>query len=335
MKKVSIIVPVYNAERYLEECIKSLINQSYKNIEIILVNDGSTDSSEDIIKSFLKVNNNIIYVSQENSGPSATRNKGLEYASGEYIMFVDSDDYAAVNLCERLLSKDSDLVMCKSYKFSNSPKFETTDFSSLTHLTRVSDIGSIEFEKLYKNTQFNPPFCKLYKKHLITTLFKEDLDLGEDIIFNFEYLKNCQTISYIDEALYYYRIGNNSSLSNKFDEERIKKVYTVYKETEMLCTEIFGDNLNIDLLKSNFLREACICIKKMIVSNDYNLIEKRRTIECYLETYRLEEFLTSDWKNEKLNFRLFFFLLSKKIVFITILFTLGLQNISEVYDNVK
>ena len=312
MKKVSIIVPVYNAERYLEECIKSLINQSYKNIEIILVNDGSTDSSEDIIKSFLKVNNNIIYVSQENSGPSATRNKGLEYASGEYIMFVDSDDYAAVNLCERLLSKDSDLVMCKSYKFSNSPKFETTDFSSLTHLTRVSDIGSIEFEKLYKNTQFNPPFCKLYKKHLITTLFKEDLDLGEDIIFNFEYLKNCQTISYIDEALYYYRIGNSSSLSNKFDEERIKKVYTVYKETEMLCTEIFGDNLNIDLLKSNFLREACICAKKMIVFPKITSSKKKSLLDSYLKDYDLSSYMTSDWKNESITFRLFFFLFRNK-----------------------
>ncbi|HFI0550285.1 TPA: glycosyltransferase family 2 protein [Streptococcus suis] len=321
MKKISIIVPIYNAERHLEECINSIVGQSYKNIEIILINDGSTDSSERIVSSFLENHDNIRYISQYNSGPSKTRNKGLQYASGDYIMFVDSDDYLSNTICERLIAHDADIVMCKSYKFKNGDKFETDDFASVTHIRQISDIGFKEFETLYKNTQFNPPFCKLYKKSLITTLFKEDLDLGEDIIFNFEYLKNCQTFMFLDEALYYYRVGDANSLSNKFDDKRIEKVHIVYEETSRLCTEIFGNNFNINLLKSNFLRESCICIKKLIVSNQYGLTETRERIKSDLALYKLVDYVTSDWENESLSFKLFFYLIRKKMLFSAIITT--------------
>lgn len=307
MKKISIIVPIYNAERHLEECINSIVGQSYKNIEIILINDGSTDSSERIVSSFLENHDNIRYISQYNSGPSKTRNKGLQYASGDYIMFVDSDDYLSNTICERLIAHDADIVMCKSYKFKNGDKFETGDFASVTHIRQISDIGFKEFETLYKNTQFNPPFCKLYKKSLITTLFKEDLDLGEDIIFNFEYLKNCQTIMFLDEALYYYRVGDANSLTNKFDENRIIKVHKVYQETSRLCDEIFKKNYNQNLLKSNFLREACRCAKKMIVSSEASTKQKSQLLKTYMENYDLNSYLTADWKNESISFKIFFF----------------------------
>ena len=307
MKKISIVVPVYNAERYIAKCIDSLLNQTYKNIEIILVNDGSNDSSEEIIETYIKKNANIIYISQKNSGPSVSRNTGILKATGDYIMFIDSDDYAAPDLCEKLVSKDSDLVMCKLFTFSEKGLIWTPNFSSLTTIQKLSDIGLAEFEMLYRNTQFNTPCCKLYKKEKILTLFREDLDLGEDIIFNFEYLKNCTTISYIDEALYFYRIGESSSLTNKFDENRIIKVHKVYQETSRLCDEIFKKNYNQNLLKSNFLREACRCAKKMIVSSEASTKQKSQLLKTYMENYDLNSYLTADWKNESISFKIFFF----------------------------
>lgn len=91
--KVSIIIPIYNSEKYLKQCLESIINQTYKNIEIICINDGSTDNSEKIIKDYLKTNKNITYLKQPNAGQSIARNKGLEKATGDFILFVDSDDF--------------------------------------------------------------------------------------------------------------------------------------------------------------------------------------------------------------------------------------------------
>lgn len=308
MEKISIIVPVYNAEGYLEKCIRSLLNQTYSNVEIILVNDGSTDSSPLIIESFLP-HNQIIYINQPNSGPSAARNNGLARATGDYIMFVDSDDYADPAMCERLLSRKADLVMCKLYRFTDNGQPQTNDFSSLTAISNLSDIGPSEFDCLYKTTQFNSPPCKLYKRELLEGLtYQEDLDLGEDIIFNLQYLRRCQTLAYLDEALYYYRIGNSGSLTNKFDENRIDKVYRVYQATAPLFLELFGSSCNLNAIKSNFLREACISAKKMIISSDESTAQKKRKLLNYLNDYDLVSYLSKDWKTEPISFRVFFFL---------------------------
>lgn len=101
--KVSIIIPIYNSEKYLKQCLESIINQTYKNIEIICINDGSTDNSEKIIKDYLKTNKNITYLKQPNAGQSIARNKGLEKATGDFILFVDSDDFIEKNMVEKLI----------------------------------------------------------------------------------------------------------------------------------------------------------------------------------------------------------------------------------------
>ena len=112
---ISIIVPVYNVEKYLEQCLESLLNQTYKNIEIIVVNDGSTDQSLDILKKYSFKDNRIKLYSQKNQGISAARNTALEHINGKYVMFVDSDDWIEINTCEIALHEmkknDSDIVM--------------------------------------------------------------------------------------------------------------------------------------------------------------------------------------------------------------------------------
>ena len=121
MAKVSVIVPVYNVEKYVEKCLQSLVNQTLDNIEIIVVNDGSTDNSKQIIQAFIKENldTNIIYLEKENGGLSDARNYGMNYATGEYIAFLDSDDYVKNTIYEKMynkaVEKNADYVECDFY----------------------------------------------------------------------------------------------------------------------------------------------------------------------------------------------------------------------------
>src|SRR5690625_188058 len=116
MKKISIIVPVYNAEKYIERCLKSILNQRYTNLEIIIVDDGSTDNSSKICIDYEKQYKNIIYVKKENEGPGPARNLGIRLASGDYIGFVDSDDFIHkdmyYNMIKELEKHDADIVEC-------------------------------------------------------------------------------------------------------------------------------------------------------------------------------------------------------------------------------
>ena len=120
MEKISIIVPVYNTSPYLEKCLDSLVNQTYKNIEIICVNDGSTDNSAEILHRYSEIYSNVIAIDQENQGVSAARNNALDKADGDYLMFVDSDDWVDQRICEKLLTairvNNAECAMCSYVK---------------------------------------------------------------------------------------------------------------------------------------------------------------------------------------------------------------------------
>ena len=158
MADVSIIVPIYNAEKYLNRCIDSLINQTKKELEFILINDGSTDSSEEIIKSYS--DKRIKYYKNKNQGIGKTRNFGIEKAKSDYIMFLDSDDYLEYNACEKLYEKISsenlDLVICDYYKvYENGTKedvkvlsFENTTLKEKNNI--LLDINLAPWNKIYK-----------------------------------------------------------------------------------------------------------------------------------------------------------------------------------------
>ena len=144
--KVSVIVPVYNVEKYLDKCLDSLANQTLKDLEIIIVNDGSPDNSEDIIKKYTKKYKNFKYYKKENGGLSSARNYGIKYASGDYIAFLDSDDYVKSDMYEKMYEKaikgNYDLVVCdidylypdKTIRVGSGIKGDTTDIKK-TYLT--------------------------------------------------------------------------------------------------------------------------------------------------------------------------------------------------------
>ncbi|THD66784.1 glycosyltransferase [Robertkochia marina] len=225
---ISIIIPVYNSEKELEKCITSVINQTYKNIEIILINDGSTDNSLTICKQFSDKDKRIVLLDQINSGPSETRNAGLKIAKGAYIQFIDSDDYIPYNYTEKLykdlLKSNADLVI--------SPIQTINEHNELLQLWQVED-GDYYLDKrsenyfhlLLKSFLLFGPVNKIYKADLISKhkiLFKPGIDYGEDLLFNIEYLIYTNKIYVTNEVIYYYlkdSVGN--SLSQKNYDKRI------------------------------------------------------------------------------------------------------------------
>ena len=198
--KVSIIIAIYNIEKYLGECLNSVINQTYKDLEIILVNDGSSDRSLDIMNSYSKIDNRIICISQENAGPGMARNKGLDYATGKYISFIDGDDSVKPDFIEKLVSiiKEDDL-----YSYCG-----------------ISVNGEDTFLSPEKNSLFIRQCCynKLYNaKYLDGVRFTSHM-FAEDLIFNYELSFLSKNISYTEEPLYFYR-RNESSISNTWSDK--------------------------------------------------------------------------------------------------------------------
>lgn len=206
---VSIIVPVYNSEDTLRKCVSSLISQTYKDIEIILVDDGSTDQSGTICDQFEQDDKRVKVFHTENRGVSVARNKGVSEATGEYISFVDSDDYVEDQLIEVLLNNlyeaESDLVI--------SPLEEKLDKQDFRMNLDLRDIDKLLF--LCRHYLIFGPHTKLYKSDITKTVqFPEGCSYGEDLLFNIQYLNRISTISYVNRKMYHYCRGENT-LSTK------------------------------------------------------------------------------------------------------------------------
>ncbi|NJX15155.1 glycosyltransferase family 2 protein [Tamlana crocina] len=214
---ISIIIPVFNSQEHLEKCLSSILNQTFKDFEIIIINDGSTDNSLSICESFEKNHNNIKIYSQNNAGVSIARNNGLDKASGSYICFVDSDDWLDEKFLENFdYSIDSDLQMQGLIIWKeDGNKFETIKFPQKCISNNIID--AIELAE--KNNIIRGPYVKLFKSSIIKTNnlnFNPDIAYGEDMIFVFEYLMHISTISITSYAGYYYAHRNNESLTNKY-----------------------------------------------------------------------------------------------------------------------
>lgn len=201
---VSIIVPVYNSEKTLERCIESLIHQTYSDIEILLVIDGSTDSSVDIAKVYEKKDSRVKAILKENEGVSKARNTGLELAKGEYIQFVDSDDYIAPHMCETLMKNVDNtqvsMVLCGYHHLFLERDIIKSPKDGIYLLKKNTET----FLQLYEAGFLNMPWNKLFKREAIIKGFDTSLSLGEDLLFNLNYLKQVDQIVVINDSLYYY-----------------------------------------------------------------------------------------------------------------------------------
>lgn len=228
---ISVIIPVYNAEKYIKGAISSIAEQTYKNLEIICVNDGSTDHSADIINRMAASDKRIKIVNQENSGPAKARNAGLDVATGKYISFVDADDFADREMYSALVntaeSENADIVVfggspCPD---DNAPQWIKDKLSPREIIYEGEHAGT---EAIFKEKS-STPFLWIHfvKREILENpekiRLREDIDLGEDQIFQFAYFPRAKKIVYTDKKFYFYRWNNEGSLMWKYNHMQTEK----------------------------------------------------------------------------------------------------------------
>lgn len=321
-KLISIIIPVYNSEKYLNQCIESVINQTYKNLEIILIDDGSTDSSGKICDDFAKKDKRVIVLHKKNEGVSSARNTGLKIATGEWISFVDSDDWIDSEFCSILYNEaESDNkidIVCSGYNRIYSKKIETINCN-------IDKIVYNPEEFLFKllNVQNGYGFChmKLIKKICMKNIkFQEDIQVGEDALFNIELTKNIQKVSVLGIPLYNYRF-NNDSVVRKYDSNYANKYLKAMIKTKKYILKNYANNLLVNKNLNNYIVYHLLLVAVNFCfnsSNNKNFIEQIKTLKniCNEEDFKIA-IKNSNYKELSITRKITLFTIKNRLFLIT------------------
>ena len=240
---ISVIVPVYNAEKYLQKCLDSILEQTYQNLEIIIVNDGSTDNSGQICHEYEQKDSRIIYMEKENGGVSDTRNTGLDRMTGSYVTFVDSDDWLEPNyvqfLYEKLIEHQADIVVGNYTRFNEANSvfyFHTSaDYYEKVY-DNTSIISCLYDSKELLNSALIVAWGKIYKKEIMAN-FRFPIDrIGEDALFNLKALLDSKKVVYVNKSAYIYRV-REGSLSNTWSDKWIRDaIYIIEERLSLLAS---------------------------------------------------------------------------------------------------
>lgn len=294
---VSIIVPVYNVEKYIKKCIESLINQTYKNIEIILVDDGSTDKSGKICDEYERKYRNINVLHQKNQGLSMARNNGMLLSQGSLIGFVDSDDWVSSEMFEKLvfaiLSTNTDIAMCgynNCYPSATIPSCIASN--NLSILSRKEFLDCL----ITKKTKY-VVWNKLFRREFLNGVFFEKGRIFEDVYFLNQLLRKEVSMSYIETPLYNYSLGREGSTVSFFDMERLTVLdefsdflsflEQLYNNTELLNYKIYLQSFLMNLYYQAKLHGINKAIEKTIDSakNTFEVDRKYLYKICGFKTY--------------------------------------------------
>ena len=224
MKKplISVIVPIYNVESYLNRCVESIVNQTYQNLEIILVDDGSPDNCPQICDDWARKDSRIKVIHKENGGLSDARNAGMNIATGEYISFIDSDDYVALDFCETMLlvikKENSDIVECGVVKFYEDGRFEehSDDLAVATFETESALSGLISENPFHQHV-----WNKLYKTQLVKDIPYAVGKLNEDEFWTYQVFGRAKKVSKINKTMYYYFQRSSSIMGENYSIRRL------------------------------------------------------------------------------------------------------------------
>ena len=281
--KVSIVIPVYNVEKYIKECVDSAINQTYKNLEIILVDDGSTDSSGKICDEYSIVDDRIVVIHRKNGGLSAARNTGLDVASGEYVYFLDSDDYIEENSVENLVNtiekENAEFVFFDGYVFYTDCEADGKSYSYSRKKLHNTNKGRIVLCDLLE--------CEEYRTAVPLTFFKTDYlrdnkikfyegILHEDELFTFQVFNANGIVAHCHEELYARRIRPSSIMTASAMSRRFESMLTIYNE---LAKMYKNKTASGEAATMYLIREAKSVIGK------YNLLSEEQKLE-YAEKYK-------------------------------------------------
>lgn len=274
MDTIAIIVPVYNCESTIGNCIESILQQTFSDFKLYIIDDGSEDRTPSICLGYADKDSRVVYKRQENLGVSAARNTGMEVSNAEYIMFVDGDDLVESQLCQRLLDvmreqQEFQLAICGIKRiFFRNQRIKHVQYI-LPQCKNITDKSSYEayFGYLYESTLLTSVYGKLYKSRVIREnkiAFKENLSFAEDVMFNLDYQKYVTKIGIVDEPLYMYNYASSkTSLTARACDSRCTMAITVYKAVRQFIYEKWGS-------KGNFY------IDKVFYKDFMNYLEKMK-----------------------------------------------------------
>ena len=325
--KVSFIVPVYNVEKYLVECIESLLNQSEKDFEIVLVDDGSTDASGKICDEYQKKYENIQCIHQENSGVAVARNVGIARSKGKWLFFVDSDDAASrdlIKVCSDFLNDENDICftgyqemvgdiifdksMSKTYE---KRKIVKKDFEEFRLAVFNRDLkGNYDYHKMKMST----PWCKFYRRELLTANeieFPEGICTGEDALFNLKVYDVANKGYYVSDQLYYHRVWAGA-VSKRYDRNAVAHFDEL---NEAMLSYIKKTGESVELL--NAYNERCIwsvgfcCMLDFCSKENPNPFdERKRQFRKMREKYK-KQIMQVNLNNFRMQKKILFYFIKK------------------------
>ncbi|WP_296878365.1 glycosyltransferase [Thomasclavelia sp.] len=305
-KKISVIVPIYNAEKYLFTCLNSIVNQSYSNLEIILIDDGSIDNSLNICNEFAAKDKRIKVIHKDNQGVSAARNDGIEYSSGYYIAFVDSDDYLELDMYERMMKinnqYDCDIVMCDCYKENNEKK------EIFTHSIREGFYNHDMLVKEYfptllmTNSVDYPPTISnwvcLFKRKVIIKhkiRYKAGMRFSEDLLFGSQFMYYANSFYYMKNQCLYHYVLNENSVTHTYYKDKWK----IMKQLYLAIDDFFRKVTEYD-----FQREIDLSLLYIVyhcIGNIKNSLEDRKIKKCESMNILNDKYVKDMFKRIKIN----------------------------------
>lgn len=302
MALVSIVIPVYNAEKYLQHCLDSIQKQSYKKLDIICVNDGSTDKSAQILYDYAKNDTRIKVIQQQNQGAGAARNTGLHAAQGKYVLFLDADDYFAPSLVEKLLLcaefKDADVCICKAWAVSGDKKLAVMNFDNRIFKLYANQVVAAEHLKECLLCCFSvEPWNKLYNRKFLLNVGAEfqPLKKTNDLFFTVVTLMNTQRISLVDEELVYYRLDNRYQLITDYTPSLLN-----FYDALLAVRKYIDAHSALKIFEKTFFNMAMEVIFYNLCLNMTQAVRKR--LLEYLVTIGLPALGFTDTAKEKLLF---------------------------------
>ncbi len=267
---ISIIIPAYNIAPYIERCLLSAMSQTHNNLEIIVVNDGSTDETGQIIDRIAETDERFIVIHKENTGVSDTRNRGLDIAKGDYIGFADGDDEAHQDMYEFLLKNakkyNADISHCGFELVNPNRTIEINGTGKIVVQDRNEAISSLLGGKLFEPGTWN----KLYRREILNTVrYPIDIKINEDLLFNVEAFKNCKCSVFEDVVKYRYMYNSSSAARSGFEISKLKNVLTVAKRVQ----ECLDDEVKLRLEVDRFYAEKILNVYRAFYVNGVKNIE--------------------------------------------------------------
>lgn len=291
---VSIIVSVYNVERYLSKCIQSLITQTYQNLEIILVDDGSSDGSAVICDEWKQSDSRIVVYHQSNAGVSAARNRGLSVATGDYIAFVDSDDWLDKVYVEKLVKLcNEDNLVLTGYAIDYEGVSRSRHVEKKYCRECISYLNKDEVVSLFRAGLFSPVWNKLYKRNLLIEKkikFRENMNLGEDIVFNLDYFRRFDGgFEIINEPLYHYMHFGEPSLTGRYNERYVEQQIIIYKKFMNCISEI-------SINAASYVQLCCLYFDALVTGLDNLYLNRNDMDDVYYHNMMSERRKEQEFK---------------------------------------